>query len=72
LSVRKQLDHSGISGLTELQQKIYWIIEKHGKVTRQDLLAAIKLKPEGLEQQFGVLRHCELIRALKEGVKVFY
>jgi len=72
LSVRKQLGHSGISGLTELQQKIYRIIEEHGKITRQDLLTAIKLKPEELEQQFAILRHCELIRAFKEGDKVYF
>jgi hypothetical protein len=72
LSVRKQLGHSGISGLTELQQKIYRIIEEHGKITRQDLLTAVKLKPEELEQQFAILRHCELIRALKEGDKIYF
>jgi hypothetical protein len=72
LSVRKQLGHSGISGLTELQEKIYRIIEEHGKITRQDLLTAIKLKPEELERQFAILRHCELIRAFKEGDKVYF
>lgn len=71
LSVRKQLGQSGTSGLTELQKQIYSVIEQRGKVTREELLEIIKVKPEELEQQFAILRHCELIRAFKEGDKVF-
>jgi len=72
LSVRKQLGQTGISGLTEVQQKIYQIIEEHGKITKQDLLAEVKIKPEELEQQFAFFRHCELIRAFREGDKVYF
>ena len=72
LSVRKQLGQTGISGLTEVQQKIYRIIEEHGKITKLDLLAEVKIKPEELEQQFAFFRHCELIRAFREGDKVYF
>jgi len=34
-------------------------------------LNIVNLKPEELEQQFAVLRHCELVRAFKEGGKVY-
>jgi hypothetical protein len=71
LSVRKQLGQSGTSGLTELQKRIYSVIEKRGKITEEELLTIVDLKPEELEQQFAVLRHCELIRAFKEGDKIY-
>jgi len=72
LSVRKQLGQSDTSGLTELQKKIYHTIEEHGKITKEELLAILKIKPEELEQQFAFFRHCELIRAFKEGDKVYF
>jgi hypothetical protein len=71
LSIRKQLGQSGIEGLTDLQKKICRIIEEKGKITREELLAMLELKPEELERQFAVLRHCELIRAFKEGNLVY-
>jgi len=71
LSVRKQLGQSGTSGLTELQKQIYRVIEERGKITREELLTSVKIKPEELEQQFAILRHCELIRAFKEGDKTY-
>jgi DNA-binding transcriptional ArsR family regulator len=71
LSVRKQLGQSGTEGLTKLQKQIYSVIEKRGKITKEELATIVNLKPEELEQQFAVLRHCELIRALKEGNKVY-
>jgi len=71
LSVRKQLGQSGTAGLTEMQRRIYSIIEKRGKITKEELLTMVNLRPEELEQQFAVLRHCELIRAFKEGEKVY-
>ncbi len=71
LSIRKQLGQSGTAGLTELQKQIYSIIEKKGKITKEELLDIVKVEPEELERQFSILRHCELIRAFKEGDKVF-
>lgn len=71
LSVRKQLGQSGITGLTELQKKIYMVIEQRGAITKDELLRIVDVKPEELECQFAILRHCELIRAFKEGDKVF-
>ena len=71
LSVRKQLGQSGAEGLTDQQKKSYQLIEKSGKVTKHELAAALNLKPEELEAEFAVLRHCELIRAQKEGSRVY-
>jgi hypothetical protein len=71
LSTRKQLGQIGTDGLTELQKKIYRAIEEKGKITKQDLAVAVGIKPEELEAQFAVLRHCELVRACKEGSIVY-
>ncbi len=72
LSVRKQLGQSGVSGLTDLQKRIYSIIEERGKITKEELLALVDIKPEELEQQFAFFRHCELLRAFKEGNKIYF
>jgi len=72
LSVRKQLGQSGSSGLTELQQKIYSTVEKYGKITKEDLVKTINIKPEQLEQEFAFFRHCELLRAFREDGKVYF
>ena len=72
LSVRKQLGQSGSSGLTELQQKIYNTIEKYGKITKEDLIKILNIKPEQLEQEFAFFRHCELLRAFREDGKIYF
>jgi hypothetical protein len=71
LSIRKQLGQSGVIGLTELQRRIYIVIEQKGRVTKEELLDIIKVESEELERQFAILRHCELIRAFKEEGKVY-
>jgi hypothetical protein len=72
LSVRKQLGQTGSSGLTELQQEIYNTIEKYGKITKEDLIKTINIKPEQLEQEFAFFRHCELLRAFREDGKIYF
>ena len=72
LSVRKQLGQTGSSGLTELQQKIYITIEKYGKITKEDLVKTLDIKPEQLEQEFAFFRHCELLRAFREDGKIYF
>jgi predicted HTH transcriptional regulator len=72
LSVRKQLGQSGSSGLSALQQKIYNIIEEHGKITKDELIKILNIKPEQLEQEFAFFRHCELVRAFREEGKVYF
>jgi predicted HTH transcriptional regulator len=72
LSLRNHMGQTGNTGLSELQQKIYQIIEKHGKITKDGILKILNLKSEELEQQFATLRHCELVRAFKEGDKIYF
>jgi hypothetical protein len=72
LSVRKQLGQTGNMGLTELQQKIYCAVEEHGKITKEELLKILNIKPEQLEHEFAFFRHCELIRAFRENGKIYF
>ena len=72
LYVRKQSGQSGNSGLTELQQKIYDTIEKYGKITKEDLVNILNVKPEQLEQEFAFFRHCELLRAFREEGRIYF
>ncbi len=71
LSIRKQLGQSGTDGLTDLQKQIYSTVVERSKVSRDELQALLKLTPQELEQQFALLRHCELLRAFKEGTTVY-
>jgi hypothetical protein len=48
-----------------LREKIYRKIEERGRITKEELLTLAKIKPEELEQQFAILRHCEPVRAFK-------
>lgn len=68
---RKQLGHSGAEGLTDLQKKIYQTIVERQKITRPELAFVVGIKPEELEAQCAILRHCELIRAQKQGDTVY-
>jgi hypothetical protein len=72
LSVRKQLGQSGSLGLTESQQKIYNTVEKYGKITKEELIKNLNIKPEQLEQEFAFFRHCELLRAFREDGKIYF
>lgn len=67
LSIRKQLGQSGTVGLTDLQKRIYGVIVQRGRITKDELLKVVDITPGELECQFAILRHCELIRAFKEG-----
>jgi late competence protein required for DNA uptake (superfamily II DNA/RNA helicase) len=70
-SIRKELGQLGTAGLTELQKQIYRVIEQKKQITKEELLKIVGIKTEELESQFAILRHCELIRAFKEGDKVY-
>ena len=72
LSVRKQLGQTGCSDLTELQQEIFNTIEKYGKITKEELIKILNIKPEQLEQEFAFFRHCELLRAYREEGKIYF
>lgn len=72
LTLRKQLGQSGTEGLTERQKQIYETVVGRGTISRQELMGLLKLTPEELEKEFATLRHCELLRAFKEGNTVYF
>jgi hypothetical protein len=62
---------SGTEGLTELQKSIYEFIKKQGKVTKEDLSKSLGLNAVELENEFAILRHCQLLKGKKEGDKIY-
>src|SRR5512146_2207725 len=56
----------GTEGLTDLQKEIYEYIKSKGKVTRMELIKKFKLPASELENQFAILRHCQLLKGKKE------
>jgi len=71
LTIRKELGQNGTEGLTDLQKQIYNIVAEKRTIKREELIAELSLTPEEMERQFAVLRHCELLRAFKEGKTVY-
>lgn len=68
---RELQGHKGTDGLTPVQKKIYEYLKEKGKATRQEVAEQIGIPLEDLERDFAILRHCELVRAFKEGNDVF-
>lgn len=61
----------GTEGLTDLQKDIYEFIKTKGKATTAELMEKFKLPPTELENQFAILRHCQLVKGKKEDDKVY-
>ena len=61
----------GTDGLTNLQKEIYEYIQEKGKATREELMERFQLPPTELENQFAILRHCQLLKGKKEGDAVY-
>jgi hypothetical protein len=72
LSVRKQLGQTGTQGLTELQKQIYNTVVERGKISREEVTSRLNMTPAEMEREFAILRHCELLRAFKEGNIVYF
>ena len=61
----------GTDGLTNMQKKIYEYIREKGKATKAELMENFKLPAAELENQFAILRHCQLLKGKKEGDMVY-
>ena len=68
---REAMGHSGTEGLTQQQKEIIDFITEHGQVTKPEIAEKFALKPSELERQFAVLRHCEVLKAKKDGDKIY-
>jgi len=71
-NTRKQLGMQGTEGLTERQAAIYEFIAAKNGATMADLQREFNLAESELRKELAVLRHCELGRAEKRGVEVYY
>jgi hypothetical protein len=61
----------GTDGLTDLQKDMYEFIKAKGKSTRAELMEQFRLPAVELENQFAILRHCQLLKGRKEGDTVY-
>lgn len=61
----------GTDGLTDLQKRIYEFIRERGRATRAELAERFNLSPTELENEFAILRHCQLLKGRKEGDTVY-
>lgn len=68
---RERLGQKGTAGLLPIQQKIYHYLREHGKMTRARIAEEFGLEQKELEKHFSVLRHCELVRGMKEGDVIY-
>ena len=64
-TIRELSGQKGTDGLTELQKQIYDLVQSKGQVEYDELLQTFKLSTQEIENQFDVLRHCELLKGKK-------
>jgi hypothetical protein len=58
-------------GLTDLQRAIYEFIKSNGRVTREALHKYFDLTESELMVHLATLRHCELVKGLKEDGQIY-
>ena len=68
---RQRLGLKDSQGLTDQQQAIYDFIKRRGKVTREELLKNFNLTESELQVQLATLRHCELVKGMKEEGRIY-
>lgn len=68
---REMLGQTGTDGLSKLQKEIYNFIKEKGKVTHQEIAGHFKIELPELQNQFAILRHCELVKGCKEGNTIY-
>ena len=61
----------GTDGLTDQQKEIYEFIRVKEKVTMPELAERFRLSQADMENQFAILRHCQLLKGKKEGDSVY-
>lgn len=63
--LREKAGLVGAEGLTDVQKEIYEFIISKGGAKREEIAKRFDLPPEELENQFAILRHCELVKGQK-------
>ena len=57
--------------MTDLKKEIYEYIQSQGKATMADIKARFNLSETELNNQFAILRHCQLLKGKKEGDTIY-
>lgn len=68
---RERAGLAGAEGLTAVQKEIYDFIVSGGGATREEIAKEFDLPHEELENQFAILRHCELVKGQKRDDGVY-
>ncbi|MCR3883628.1 hypothetical protein P0O24_01565 [Methanotrichaceae archaeon M04Ac] len=63
--LRERAGLVGTQGLTDSQREIYEFIASKGGARREEIAGKFDLPAEELENQFAILRHCELVKGQK-------
>jgi late competence protein required for DNA uptake (superfamily II DNA/RNA helicase) len=61
----------GAEGLTDSQRDIYDFIVSGGGATREEIALRFEIPAEELENEFAILRHCELVKGQKRADGVY-
>lgn len=68
---REEAGLEGTEGLTELQKAIYEFIVSSGGVKREEIAKKFGISLLETENQFALLRHCELVKGQKRADGVY-
>jgi hypothetical protein len=69
--LREKAGLVGSEGLTDIQKEIYDFIISKGGATREEITKRFTLPPEELENEFAILRHCELVKGQRRDDGVY-
>ncbi len=69
--LREKAGLVGAEGLTDTQKEIYEFIISKGGATRDQIAERFDLPAEELENQFAILRHCELVKGQRRDDGVY-
>lgn len=68
---REEAGLEGTDGLTDLQKAIYEFIVSRGGAKKEEIAEKFGISPRETENQFALLRHCELVKGQKRANGVY-
>jgi hypothetical protein len=68
---REEAGLEGTEGLTELQKAIYDFIVSRGGAKKEEIAEKFGISARETENQFALLRHCELVKGQKRSDGVY-
>ncbi|MGI5823082.1 MAG: hypothetical protein ACOX6Z_03985 [Dethiobacteria bacterium] len=68
---REKLGQKGTEGLLPVQKGIYEYLQGCVQATKDEIATEFNIDQKELEKHLAVLRHCELVRGMKEKGKIY-